>query len=79
MFKGMHPSFWWGLLIMYGLSLIFWIWEIASDMGTIHSKIFGISAPWVYGDFFMCWILAMLLAWMWFYFPEKSAKKRKGD
>ncbi|MEW6426153.1 MAG: hypothetical protein AB1523_15690 [Bacillota bacterium] len=79
MFKGMHPIFWVGLLIMYGLTIIFWIWEIASDVGTIHARIFGIPAPWVYGNFFMLYIISLFISWMYYYFPAKNAVKRKEE
>jgi hypothetical protein len=79
MFKGIHPIFWVGLALMYGFAIIFWIWEIASDVGTIHTKIFGIPAPWVYGNFFVLFVLSLFISWLYYYFPEKNPVKRKEE
>lgn len=79
MFKGIHPIFWIGLLLMYGFTVIFWIWEIASDVGTIHTKIFGIPAPWVYANFFMLYLMSLFISWLFYYFPAKNSVKRKEE
>jgi hypothetical protein len=75
MFKGMHPIFWVGIALIYGLAIIFWIIEIASDVGTVHTTILGIPAPFIYNNIFMVWILPLIIAWMWYYFPEKKKKE----
>lgn len=81
MFKGMYPIFWIGLLITYGLLVIFWIIEINSNVGTVHTSIFGIPAPWIYVSPFMVWILPCILAFVWYYVPKKQAErsKQKGE
>jgi len=76
MFKGMHPIFWVGIAIMYGLSIVFWIIEIASNTGTWTTSIAGIPAPFVYNNLFMIWLVPIFIAWLWYYFPEKTNKEK---
>jgi len=77
LFKGMHPIFWVGLAIMYGLSAIFILWEILTPTSTYHVTIFGVPAPFIYNNIFMLYIVSLFLAWLWYYVPEQAEKKRQ--
>lgn len=77
MFKGMHPVFWIGLGIMYGLSVIFWIFEITLPGSVFAVKIGGAAAPFFYGNFFLLFAVNLFLAWLWYYIPEKEAEKKE--
>ncbi|MCL6639127.1 MAG: hypothetical protein K6T80_05520 [Firmicutes bacterium] len=76
MFKGMHPIFWIGLAIMYGFAIIFWIFEIKLPGSVFDAKIGGVAAPFVYGNFFMLYVVSLFLAWLWYYVPEQAEKKQ---
>lgn len=77
MFKGMHPIFWIGLAIMYGLAIIFWIFEIKLPGSVYDVKIGGVAAPFVYANFFMIFLVNLFLAWLWYYVPEQEDKKKE--
>ncbi|MBC7324422.1 MAG: hypothetical protein H5T99_03800 [Moorella sp. (in: Bacteria)] len=77
MFKGMHPIFWVGLVIMYGLTFIFMLWEILTPTSTYHVTIFGVPAPFIYNNIFMLYIVSLFLGWLWYYVPERAEKRRR--
>ncbi|MFZ5642127.1 MAG: hypothetical protein ACOY46_00895 [Bacillota bacterium] len=77
MFKGMHPVFWIGLSIMYGLAIICWIWEIALPGSVFAAKINGAAAPFYYSGIFMLMAVNIFLAWLWYYVPEQIEKKKE--
>ncbi len=77
MFKGMHPIFWAGLAIMYGLTFIFMLWEILTPTSTYHVTIFGVPAPFIYNNIFMLYIVSLFLGWLWYYVPEQAERKRR--
>ncbi len=75
MFKGMHPIFWIGLAIMYGLNIIFWIFEISQPGSIFAVKIGGVAAPFYYVAILMLIVMNVFLAWLWYYVPEQAEKK----
>ena len=79
MFKGMHPVFWVGLAIMYGLTAIFMLWELNTPQSTFQVKMLGVPAPFVYHAVFMLLIVSLFLSWLWYYVPEQVAKKREQE
>ncbi|MCL6635829.1 MAG: hypothetical protein K6T29_08715 [Peptococcaceae bacterium] len=76
MFKGMPSIFWIGLAIMYGLAIIFWIFEIRLPGSVYDAKIGGVTAPFIYGNLFMLYLVNLFLAWLWYYVPEQAEKKQ---
>lgn len=77
MFKGMHPIFWIGLAIMYGLVVIFWFFEIQLPGSVFETKFGGATAPFFYGNFLMLYAVNLFLAWLWFYVPEQAEKRQE--
>lgn len=82
MFKGMHPIFWIGLAIMYGLALIFMVFEIKLPGSVYDVKFGGAPAPFLYGNLVMLFLVNLFLAWLWYFVPEQAEKQnleqRKG-
>ena len=76
MFKGIHPVFWVGLAIMYGLTLMFMVIEMTNPGFTYNAKIGGAPAVFFYLCIFMNVFLNVVIAWAWFYFPEREDRRR---
>lgn len=77
MFKGMNPIFWAGLAIMYGLTFTFMIVEMANPGFTYNVKIAGVPAIFFYLLIFMNFVVNVVIAWAWYYFPEQEDKRRE--
>jgi len=76
MFKGMYPVFWVGLVIMYGFAIGSMLVEMITDVGTVHTTLWGIPLPFLYNMFFLLWILPMVIALMWYWVPKKAKEQR---
>lgn len=76
MFKGIHPVFWVGLAIIYGLTFIFMMIEMTNPGFVWNFKIGGAPGIFYYLCIFMNLIVNIFIAWMWFYFPEQEDKRR---
>lgn len=76
MFRGMYPIFWYGIAFMYIFAIGSMVVEMLTDVGTVHISLLGIPLPFLYLMFFMCWILPMAVALMWWYVPMKDKEAR---
>ncbi len=79
MFRGIHPVFWVGLAIIYGLTFMFMIIEMTTPGFTYNVKIGGAPAIMFYLCIFMNLIVNIFVAWMWYYFPERDSKRKAGQ
>lgn len=76
MFKGIHPIFWVGLAIIYGLTFLFMGIEMTTPGFIYDVKIGGAPAILFYLLVFMNLIVNIFIAWMWYYFPEKAERQK---
>ncbi len=77
MFKGIHPSFWWGIAIIYGYALVFWIIEMSTPGFIYYTKIGGAPAAYLYGLTIGLWVIPLIVSFLWFWLPEQEEKKKE--
>lgn len=79
MFKQIHPSFWWGIAIIYGYSAIFWILEMSIPGFIYYTKIGSAPACYVYALTIGLLVINLLVSFLWFYIPEQEEKKKAAE
>lgn len=83
MFRGMYPVFWVGVVFMYTAGIGSMMVEMITDVGTVHTTLWGIPLPFLYLMFFLLWIVPMAVSLMFWYMPmkekEERARQRRGE
>ncbi len=79
MFKGLRPIFWISLAILYGYALIFMLIEMNIPAAPYTLKIGGAPASFLYGNFFGCLVLNLIVAFLLYWVPEQEEKKAEAS
>lgn len=77
MFKKMHPAFWWGIAIIYGYALVFWIIEMSVPGFIYNTQIGGIPAPYIYGLTVCMLGVNLVVSYLWYVIPKRDAERKQ--
>jgi len=76
LFKGIHWSFWPGIIIFYGYCWIFMAIEMSVPGFIYHTKIGAAPAAYVYALTIGLYFIPLIVSFMWFYLPERDQKRK---
>ncbi len=73
--KGIHKSFWYGVIAMYIYTFTLMIMEMNIPGMTYAVKIGGAPASMFYNAFMGVVAINVFLSWLWFWVPEQEDKR----
>ncbi len=69
--------FWLGVLVMYGYTFL--MWALEATAGINHVWVGPVLAPTIYASLIGTFIIPVVVAFLYFYIPEKAEEARGGS